>query len=243
MFRVTFARATASVVFALALSHPLLAVDLTSTDVGDAANLPGTTDIQGDTIAMTGAGHDIWDGEDGFRFTYLELDGDFDAEVQITYFMRGIDPWAKAGLMARDTIDPNSINIISTADEDPSYGTQVSWREQTGGDTSEWNLWENGGPTGFDDGDWVRLTREGDDFTGYYHAEGDADWIPLDPVEIDMPDPILVGLELCSHDAGVLTEAEFEHLTIASSGVNYPAATAVEARDRLALTWATLKRP
>ena len=215
---------------------------LISTDVGDAANVPGSTVIDGDTITMTASGHDIWDNADGFRFAYIELEGDFEAEVQITYFKRGVDPWAKAGLMARDTVDPPSKNIISTADESPAYGAQISWRAQTAGSTAEWNLWENGGPTGFNDGDWVRLTRVGDDFQGFYRAEGEVEWMPMDTVAITMEDPILVGLELCSLGA-VLTEAEFQHLRITNSEVNYPESAAVQAHDRLAVSWATLKRP
>jgi len=88
---------------------------LESLDIGDAIEKPGSTDILPDgTATIVGAGHDIWDAADGFRYVYLPISGDFEADVQITYFERTTQ-WAKAGLMARQTVDPDSKNALSTA--------------------------------------------------------------------------------------------------------------------------------
>ena len=88
---------------------------LESLDIGDAADKPGSTEILPDgTITIVGAGHDIWDNADGFRYVYMPITGDFEASVQITYFER-VTQWAKAGLMARQSVDADSVNALSTA--------------------------------------------------------------------------------------------------------------------------------
>jgi hypothetical protein len=217
------------------------AVDLINLDIGTAALVPGETVVEDDQYTITAAGHDIWGNADGFRFVYLELEGDFDASVQITFFQRGIHEWAKAGLMARDTLDANSANFLSTAAESAAFGAQISWRSAAGDRTFEWNLWEQGGPMGFEDDDWIRLKREGDDFTGFYHADGDADWIPMDTVTISMDEPILVGMIVTSHVQNTLTTATFANFTVDNAKVKFPT-TAVELTDKLPVTWGDIKR-
>ena len=106
-----------TLIFLVSLSITASAVELTSIDVGTAALLPGETVIEDGEYTISAGGHDIWGNADGFRFVYLELSGDFDASAQIPFFNRGVDPWAKAGIMARDTLDADSANFISTADE------------------------------------------------------------------------------------------------------------------------------
>ena len=176
--------------------------DLISVDVGDAADRPGSTEILDDgTITVIGAGHDLWDSVDGFRYAYIEVSGDFEAIVQITYFERVAgEPWAKAGLIARETPDPGSKNALSTAAAGDAYGVQLTWRTQTNGATSELNYWELGGPTKFNDGEWIRLTRSGDDFSAAWSDDGvtwDDDYatVPIDMDEIDHEGNGKIGAE------------------------------------------------
>ena len=223
-------------------SATAFAVELTSLDVGTAEQLPGETVFEGDQITVSAAGNDIWGNADGFRFIYLELSGDFDASAQIPFFNRGVDEWSKAGIMGRDTLDADSPNVLSTADESLSFGAQVSWRSTKAGSTSEWNLWENGGPQGFEDGDWIRLQREGDTFTGYYHADGEEDWLDMQPIDVQMDEPIYVGLAVTSHNAAVLTTATFAGFTVQNASVNFPGGKAVDPQSKLSVAWATLKQ-
>lgn len=227
--------------FFVSLSITASAVELTSIDIGTAELLPGETVIENGEYTITAAGHDIWGNADGFRFAYLELSGDFDASVQIPFFNRGVDPWAKAGIMGRDTLDADSANFISTADESSGYGAQDSWRLTKGGSSSEWNLWENGGPQGFTDGDWVRLKREANAFTGFYHEDGEDDWIEMNTVEIKMDEPIFVGLIVTSHNQNILTTATFANFTVENADVKFPT-TAVEPFNKLPAVWGNIKR-
>jgi len=230
-----------TLIFFVSLSITASAVELNSIDIGTAELLPGETVIEDGEYTITAAGHDIWGGADGFRFVYLELSGDLDASVQITFFNRGVHEWAKAGIMARDTLDAGSANFLSTADESTAFGAQDSWRLTKGGNSSEWNLWEQGGPQGFADGDWIRLKRDANAFTGFYHADGEDDWIEMNTVEIEMDEPILVGLIVSSHNQNVLTTATFADFTVENANVKFPL-TAVEPLNKLPAVWGNIKR-
>jgi hypothetical protein len=214
--------------------------DLVSVDVGDAADRPGSTEILDDgTITVIGAGHDLWDSVDGFRYVYTEVSGDFEAIVQITYFERVAgEPWAKAGLIARETPDPGSKNALSTAAAGDAYGVQLTWRPQTNGPTSELNYWELGGPTKFNDGEWIRLTRSGDDFSSAWSDDGvtwDDDYAT---VTIEMAETITVGLAVTGHDVAKSCEASFRNFTI--NGVSAISA-AVSPGGKLPAAWGEIK--
>ena len=226
-------------VFALVLTvgySTYVQADLVSLDVGDAANKPGSTEIHDDgSITVVGAGNDIWGNADGFRYVYTEVSGDFEAIVQITEFER-VEPWTKAGLVARETVDPGAKNALSTAAAGDGYGVQLTWREQTNGSTSELNYWELGGPTRFNDGEWIRLTRSGNDFSSAWSEDGvnwDDDYAT---VTIEMEETITVGLAVTSHEVTLTCEATFKDFSI-----NGVLATAVSPGGKLYETWGKIR--
>lgn len=215
---------------------------LTSIDIGTAANKPGSTeiDLATGTCTVIGSGHDIWGNADGFRFVYtLPISGDFEVAVRIVSFER-VDKWAKAGLIARQSLQPGAQNALSTAaagvDDEP-LGVQLTWREQTDGETQELNYWELGGPSGFNDGEWVRLTRQGDDFAVSWSEDGEEWADDYATVTIPMDDPILVGLAVTSCDENLLCQAVFENLRVN----NVPILTAVNPKGKLTATWGEVK--
>ena len=53
------------------------------------------------TLAVTGAGHDIWDAADDFQYVYKEWSGDCDLIVRVASFPTGVNGWQKAGVMVR----------------------------------------------------------------------------------------------------------------------------------------------
>jgi len=212
---------------------------LESLDIGDAADNPGSTEILPDgTVTIVGAGHDIWDAADGFRYAYTEVSGDFEVAVQITYFER-VQEWAKAGLMARQSVDPGAKNALSTAAAAAHLGAQLTWRSQTDGETSELNFWERGGPTGFNDGEWVRLTRSGDDFSASWSDDGVTWSADYATVTVEMDDPILLGLAVTSCESTMLCKATFENLTV--NGIPIRRFTTVSPRGELSATWGEIK--
>ena len=213
---------------------------LDSVDVGDAADMPGTTEILPDgTVTVVGAGHDVWGTADGFRYVYTEVSGDFEVAVQITEFER-IEDWTKAGLMARQSVDPGAKNALSTAAAGADLGVQITWRAETDGETDELNFWELGGPTGFNDGEWIRLTRSGNDFSVSWSDDGVTWADDYATVTIEMDDPVLVGLAVTSCDAAILCRSVFENLTVNGLSI-MEFATSVSPSGKLPAAWAGIK--
>ncbi|MBN1359886.1 MAG: hypothetical protein JW993_04810, partial [Sedimentisphaerales bacterium] len=67
---------------------------------------------------------------------------------------------------------------------------------------------------------WVRISRQGNTITGERSADGQT-WLPLtagDPassrVDLVLPDPVYIGLVVCSHVAGTPAGAEFSHVAV-----------------------------
>ncbi|MBC8461641.1 MAG: hypothetical protein H8D67_27015 [Deltaproteobacteria bacterium] len=228
---------------ALLVGLCVYADELTSIDIGDALNKPGSYEEVDGTYTIIGAGHDIWGNADGFRFAYLSLSGDFEAVVRIVSFER-VDKWAKAGLMARQSVDANAKNTLSTAAAGVAgepLGVQLTWRADTGGESFELNYWERGGPSGFNDGEWIRLTRKGNDFSASWSKDG-KEWVDdYASVTVQMNDPILVGLAVTSCDANLLCKAVFDNFTILSSGKQIFPSRAVRQSGKLATTWGEIK--
>ncbi len=214
---------------------------LESVDIGDAIEKPGSTEILPDgTITIVGAGHDIWDNADGFRYVYMPITGDFETVVQITYFER-VTQWAKAGLMARQSIDADSVNVLSTAAAGnlpgPDLGVQITWRANKAGETKELDYWELGGPTGFVDGEWIRLSRVGDNFSASWSKDG-KNWVKdYATVSVKMTDPILLGLAVTSCDKALYCKATFKNFSVN----NKPVIAAVNSSGKITSAWGKIK--
>ncbi len=227
------------IVFILSLSIGVYALE--SLDIGDAVEKPGSTEILPDgTITIVGAGHDIWDNADGFRYVYMPITGDFEAIVQITYFERTTQ-WAKAGLMARQSVDADSTNALSTAAAGnlpgPDLGVQLTWRAEKAGETKEIDYWELGGPTGFVDGEWIRLKRSGNDFSASWSKDGKS-WVKdYATVTVKMTDPILLGLAVTSCDKTLYCKATFKNFSVNNNLV----VTAVDSKGKITKTWGRIK--
>jgi hypothetical protein len=82
----------------------------TCADVGGPAPAGSCDIIDGTSFDVTGGGTDIWNEADEFHFCYLPLAGDFDVVVRLASVEQQ-DAWSKAGLMARESLDPGSRQV------------------------------------------------------------------------------------------------------------------------------------
>jgi regulation of enolase protein 1 (concanavalin A-like superfamily) len=210
---------------------------LESIDIGDAADTPGSTQIENGTYTIKGDGHDIWDTADGFRFAYTTLNGDFEAKVHLVSF-EPVHEWSSTGIMARQSVDADAVHAFATVTGGGAGGVQITWRPSKGAETSEI---ADVAPGPWKEGDcWIKLTREGDKFHGYISKDG-KEWKDLESQKVKMDDPILVGLALTSRQPGRLIKAVFDNFTITKNGKQiFPAAT-VKSEGKLSITWGKIK--
>ena len=85
----------------------------------------------------------------------------------------------------------------------------------------------------------LRIKREGDDYEAWFKPNAEGDWVSVGRVTNELQDPVEVGIYVGVADAegtGQMT-VTFDYFREASNPT-----TAVDPRDRLAVTWGELKR-
>lgn len=166
--------------------------------------IPQSTDHR---IMISGSGQDIWFQRDEFYFRYTEMSGDFRVTARLDE-LDYADGWTKAGLMARESLDTTSKNVLlHTTGEG---GSVLQARLEVGGDTTN-----SAGkdPSVSPVGSWMRLTRIGTLVTGELSSDGSV-WRELGHYNVPLADELYVGLAITSHAPGKLSTATFSNLRL-----------------------------
>ena len=170
-------------------------------DIGGPA-IPGSLIDAGGIYTLTGGGTNIGGNADQFFFAYQQWTGDFDIQVRVVSLGLS-DPWAKAGLMARATLDPAS-QFASVLASPGLNGCVFEARSITNGTTST----TGNVPVNYPN-TWLRLQRVGDVLTGYAGIDGQS-WSLLGTTTVTMPATVYFGLADCSHNASQATTAQIQ---------------------------------
>jgi hypothetical protein len=191
------------------------AATYTPTDIGGPAGA-GSATVAGNGFAVTGGGTNIFGTSDQFFFNWRQIAGDFDLEVRLDG-LAGSDLWAKAGLMARETLTPNSKHASTFATPSVS-GTFFSYRPNNGTNTLNTGFF----PTAYPN-TWLRLKRVGAVFTGYAGVDGQT-WVQLGTATLTTPANVFhVGMAVTgtapSNAPSVTATAQFRELGDGSGGV------------------------
>ncbi len=190
-----------------------------STDIGN-PDISGSSLIQDNNIIITAGGADVWGVEDEFRFVYMEQTGDFDLVAQIESLS---DPhmYTKAGLMAREDLSDNSRHIFFQVfpNNNPrnknNGGYEFQYRKDKAGEMKAIY------PSKFDGipefpvnypNTWIRLKRVGNDFTGFYSADGKT-WKPYTTFNMEISKKIYLGFAVTSHNTKKAATAVFKNIS------------------------------
>jgi len=159
------------------------------------------------TYAMTASGADIWDTSDEFHFAYKMLTGVGSIQAQVLSIDNTAN-WAKAGVMIRETLDPDSAHAMMVVT--PTQGVSFQHRLGTGVDSTSANSTTNAESAPY----WVKIERDiAGYFTGSSSTNGSA-WTPLDiPVNIAMGANVYIGLALTSTNSSQTCQAVFSNVT------------------------------
>ncbi len=196
----------------------------------------GAATSVGNMWTIKAGGVDIWGNADEFTFAYKEMSGDFDVAVTVHSLDRTND-WSKSGIMARQNLEPGSINVAVLCRGLDDLVTFQRRSDPDGASASE-----RATPSGALRPVTLRLVRNGDEFTPGWSLDGGATWeasvaadgvTPTNPVVLAMADPILLGVAVTSHQSGVMANSEVEVLG--------DVITAVEPVEKLSVTWGSIK--
>jgi hypothetical protein len=117
--------------------------------------------------------------------------------------------WAKAGVMIRETLDPDSVHAFACIT--PDNGVAAQGRYDTGGASFNWNQGGIAAPH------WVKLER---DISGNFtvsHSTNGTSWQLVQgttPQNVPMSSNVYIGLALTAHDAALTCQAVFSNVTI-----------------------------
>jgi hypothetical protein len=163
------------------------------------------------TYTMTGSGADIWDTADQFHFAYKVLTGAGSITARVES-VTNTDPWAKAGVMIRETLDPGSKHAFGCVT--PESGVSSQWRADTGGTSSDTT------EAGFTAPYWVKLERNISGRFTVSHSANGTTWTPVNNAtgtNIQMSSNVYIGLAVTSHNAGATCEAVFTNVATTGS--------------------------
>jgi len=199
-----------------------VASQFASQDIGN-GQIPSVVTVVSNGVTVTAAGNDLGGEADQINFQYQLRTGDFDFTARLAGLGLS-DLWAKAGLLARETLDPGSRFAASTATpgmnntyfayRDPAYATNIT----TGTFPANYP------------NTWLRLKRAGNVFSGFASYDG-QNWTPLGSITIAMAPQIYFGLFVSSRSSSLTTTAQFTNL--ADTGTNAVIATLVNPHEPL----------
>lgn len=192
-------------------------------DIGKVTT-PGTASQDGVMAwVVQGSGEDIHGAADSFRYVYRPLEGD-GAIIAKVDTLDATDPWAKAGVMIREDLEPGSRFAAVCAT--PFNGVCVQGRLKPGGAAVSDTTVKSKEQRSLKAPVWIKLERKEDLFSGYYAVdEPGAVWRPSvwEPQKISMPKKVWVGMAVCSHAPKVLCEARFASVAVSDAGAGIPA--------------------
>ena len=164
------------------------------------------------TITMSAAGTDIYNTADEFTFAYKPLAANGTIIVKVES-VENTDPWAKGGVMIRESLNPDSrfAAVYATPGNGVRYQARLLNAGSATSDTSVATPEQMALKTPV----WVKLERSGTTFNGYYSTDG-AKWTAMswNPQTINMVGTPCVGLVVTSHKAGVGCTAQFSNASV-----------------------------
>lgn len=177
-------------------------------DIG-AVGVTGSSASSSGTFTVNASGTDIWDLSDQFHYVYQPLTGDGTIIARVTA-VQNTNPWAKAGVMIRETLANNSTHAMMILT--PANVLSFQNRLTTGAGSGSTSGGNASAPY------WVKIVRSGSTFSGYKSANGTT-WTLVGSVTISMGTNAYFGLALTSHNNTVVCQSTMDNVTV-SPGAN-----------------------
>ena len=169
----------------------------------------------GSNAAFTGKGKDIWTDQDSFTFSGVSIPN----SVTSSHFAVTIrtengfgsssndKPWAKFGLMVRDTMSSTSkhFSVLLTQSE----GVHAIYRKQDSGSSVKIP-----GDDSVRGGGYLNIQRSGDTFRAYFMKLDGTNFQEIGSTKIEMNGPVEVGVALASHDRNRYFTVQFSDFGI-----------------------------
>ncbi|MGO8700957.1 MAG: lamin tail domain-containing protein [Limisphaerales bacterium] len=167
--------------------------------------LPGSQVLVSNGLILTGAGTAIGGRSDQFQYSYQMVSGNFDIAARVANLTLS-DTWAKAGLMARQSLAANS-PFVATMATPVLNGCFLEWRGSAGSATQSGGSFPDNYPN-----TWLRLNRVGNLFSGYASYDGQT-WTLLSSQTIALASQLYLGFAVDSDQTNQTVTAQFLQIT------------------------------
>jgi regulation of enolase protein 1 (concanavalin A-like superfamily) len=195
--------------------------DFKNTDVGPVSKAGIVTNDK-NKIQIIASGTDIWGSRDQFHFCYVLIKGDFEVTTQVLS-LTAANAYTKAGIMARVNLDDNSQHVFyqvfpnNAARNKNNGGCEFQYRTEKAGDMKA--IYPDLATVGkqFDvafPNTWIRLKRTGDVFESYFSTDNN-NWRLYATYTLKLPEELMVGLAVTSHNKDEYTNAKFASVRLA----------------------------
>jgi hypothetical protein len=178
----------------------------TGLDIGYTSPV-GSNAFESGVFTINGAGDDIWNNDDGFRYVYMPVTGAAELIARVKS-VENTNGWAKAGVMVRESLEDDSRHVMVVVT--PSSGVAFQRRLYT--NSTSYHT-DNSGSAPY----WVKIVRNGDKIQGYKSTSGqDGSWYSAgDEITLsNLPETVYVGLCVTSHNSNSLCTATFDNVTL-----------------------------
>ena len=176
-----------------------------------------------ETFEVKASGADIWTTSDQFHYVSQPVDCDVEV-IAFVESQSNTDPWAKAGVMIRESSAANSAAVMMVVT--PQQGANFQHRPSTGAAFTYNAGTDNVG--GITAPYWVRITRSGNTFTGFISADAsdpqNPGWVEVSSITVNMATNVLAGLAVTSHDNSELSTVLFSNVSVSCDGNTAPTA-------------------
>jgi hypothetical protein len=180
---------------------------------GNPASVGSFTEAPAGTYTMTATGTDIWDAADEFHYAFKSLAGIGTIEAQVLS-IDNTDPWAKAGVMIRETLEPGS--KFAAVYITPGNGCRFHGRIDSNTDATSDTSVATAEQIAITAPYWIKLERDlSGNFRGYYSSDG-LTWKSMswNPQPIAMSSNVYIGLAVTSHNTAATCQATFANVKI-----------------------------
>ena len=156
------------------------------------------------TYELSGAGTNMWFGNDEFQYLWTTIQGDFILRTTVNFVGAGNDPHRKVGWIVKNNLDANSKHVNASTHGDGL--TSLQYRNTIGGETEEVKS-PDVSPT------IIQLERQGNKYimsTAKFGKEFTSVELPY----MEMDNEVYVGIYVCSHNPDVLEKAIYSNVRI-----------------------------
>ncbi len=170
-----------------------------------------------DSMTMSSTSGDVWTTVDHMRLVYKQLTGDGSIVVRVDS-MTNTWPWAKAGVIIRESLDPGSSHALMcltpegrTAFQNRLFRGEQSFSANSAAGAVEFPY-------------WVKLERRGAELTGWHSNDG-VNWVlqandegtSPNPVSISMSPTVYIGLMVTSNNLDEACVVEYSGIQATGS--------------------------